>query len=280
MGWTGPILDNHLHLDVERGVGMSVVDDFVNAGGTHMLIVNKPSWWYGADVRDPADFVPGFRSTRSTVERVSAALPGRAWAVFGVHPALISRLVDAGIEPAAAAELMQAGIDRAGNRVRDGEALAIKSGRPHYPVDDDVWEASNAVLRHALQVAASVGCAVQLHTESGDSFDDISAWAADAGLAPQRVIKHYADGPLSGITPSVISHREALETTAADGDPFLMETDYLDDPDRPGAVLGTKTVPRRVDWLAESGATDAIRRAHVETPRSLYDIDTRATLAD
>ena len=59
-----------------------------------------------------------------------------------------------------------------------------------------------------------------------------------------------------------------------------METDFLDDPDRPGAVLGPKTVPRRVNWLLENGHGEAIRRAHVETPRRVYGIETEATLSE
>jgi TatD-related deoxyribonuclease len=52
-----------------------------------------------------------------------------------------------------------------------------------------------------------------------------------------------------------------------------METDYLDDPDRPGAVLGPKTVPRRVSWLREQSHEAAVRRAHVEAPRRVYDLE-------
>ncbi len=57
-----------------------------------------------------------------------------------------------------------------------------------------------------------------------------------------------------------------------------METDYIDDPDRPGAVLGPKTVPRRVRWLLEEGHEAAVRTAHVETPREVYGIDTEGSL--
>jgi TatD-related deoxyribonuclease len=42
--------------------------------------------------------------------------------------------------------------------------------------------------------------------------------------------------------------------------------------------MGPKTVPRRVDDLLEAGHEDAIRLAHVETPRTVYGIDTRSTL--
>jgi TatD-related deoxyribonuclease len=42
--------------------------------------------------------------------------------------------------------------------------------------------------------------------------------------------------------------------------------------------MGPKTVPRRVRWLLEEGYEEAVRRAHVETPRDVYGIDTEATL--
>jgi TatD-related deoxyribonuclease len=72
--------------------------------------------------------------------------------------------------------------------------------------------------------------------------------------------------------------KEYLETAVEVGEPFLMETDFVDDADRPGAVMGPKTVPRRVRWLQEQGHDDAIHLAHVETPEAVYGIDTRGTL--
>ena len=71
---------------------------------------------------------------------------------------------------------------------------------------------------------------------------------------------------------------EAAERAETAGERFLMETDFVDDPDRSGAVLGPKTVPRRVRWLREEGRDGAIETAHVETPAEVYGIDTRATL--
>jgi len=174
---------------------------------------------------------------------------------------------------------MCAGLDVAAEFVREGRALALKSGRPHYEVSDAVWEASNEVLRHALSLGADRDCAVQLHTEATEDLTEVAAWAEERGLPARRVVKHYAGGRLAGPTPSVMSEKDRLETAAERGAPFLMETDFVDDPDRPGAVLGPKTVPRRVRWLLEEGYDDAVRLAHVETPGSVYGIDTGATLS-
>jgi TatD-related deoxyribonuclease len=274
-----PVLDNHLHLDRRHGQGIEAAKDFARSGGTHLLVVNKPSWHLDVAVETGEDFRAVFEETIEVVEAASAVLPGRAWPVLGVHPALISRLVaDRGFDVDAAREIMQAGLEVAGEYAADGPAVAIKSGRPHYEVPDAVWEASNAVLRHALEVAAEAGVAVQLHTEQTTDLTEVAEWAEGAGLAPKRVVKHYASGRLEGITPSVMSREDYLETAIEADEPFLMETDFVDDPDRPGAVMGPKTVPRRVDWLLEEGHHDAVARAHVETPSAVYGIDTEGTL--
>lgn len=273
-----PILDDHLHLDPINGRGVEAVRDFVDAGGSHLLVVNKPSWSLEVTVETAADFRGVFEPTLALVERATEVLPGRAWPVLGVHPALISRLVDRGVDPDDAAALMQSGLDIAAEYVAAGDALALKSGRPHYEVADPVWEHSNAVLRHALTLGAETGAAVQLHTEAGSDFEAIATWAEDRGLPRERVVKHYAAGPISGPIPSVIARTDELEAAVSSGDPFMMETDYLDDPDRPGAVLGPRTVPRRVRWLREADHVDAIRQAHVDTPARVYGIDAESTL--
>jgi TatD-related deoxyribonuclease len=273
-----PVLDNHLHLDPEHGQGIDAVEDFARLGGTHLLVVNKPSWHLGVEAESGEDFRAVFETTLAVVERASAVLPGRAWPVLGVHPGLVSRLVDErGFEPAAARDLMCDGLDVAAEYVGEGRALALKSGRPHYDVSEAVWEASNDVLRHALALGADRDCAVQLHTEATEDLTDVGAWAEDRGLPSEKVVKHYAGGTLAGVTPSVMSEPDWLREAADRGEPFLMETDFVDDPDRPGAVLGPKTVPRRVRTLLDEGYDDAVRLAHVETPRRVYGIDTEAT---
>jgi TatD-related deoxyribonuclease len=273
-----PILDDHLHLDPVNGRGIDAAEEFADAGGTHLLVLNKPSWNFGVSVEDGDDFRVGYDHTLDVTRGASEVLPGEAWPVLGVHPALVSKLVERGYDPEAAGELMRAGLDVAAEYVADGEALAIKSGRPHYEVSDAVWEASNEVMRHAFALGAREGCAVQLHTESGEEFDDVAEWAEDAGMDRRHVVKHYAAGRCVGPTPSVLADKEAVRRAAERDAPFMMETDYIDDPDRPGAVLGPKTVPRRTRWLEEEGFDAALERAHVETPELVYGIDTRSAL--
>jgi len=273
-----PILDNHLHLDPVNGRGVDAAKDFANAGGTHLLVLNKPSWNLVDSVDDVDAFRETFEITCEVVEAASEMLAGRAWPVFGVHPALISQLVDRGYTPEEARDFMQSGLDVAAEFVADGPALAIKSGRPHYDVSDEVWTASNEIMQHAFELGAETGCAVQLHTEGGEDFSEVAEWAETRGLPRERVVKHYSGGRVEGPIASVLANKDELAVAAEEGEPFLMETDYIDDPDRPGAVLGPKTVPRRVRWMREEGYDEAVHTAHVETPARVYGIDTEETL--
>ncbi|WP_338738187.1 TatD family hydrolase [Haloplanus salilacus] len=274
-----PVLDDHLHLDPDAGRGLEAVRDFRRLGGTHLLVVNKPSWHLDVEPATGDDFRAVFDRTLDIVADADDLLPGRAWPVLGVHPGLISRLVDdRERSPAEARDLMCAGLDAAADYVDEGRALALKSGRPHYEVSDAVWDASNAVLRHALELGAGLDCAVQLHTEASEDLTEVASWAEDRGLPANRVVKHYAGPTLAGPTPSVMCRKEWLREVCETDTPFLMETDFVDDPDRPGAVMGPKTVPRRVRWLLEEGYDDAVHRAHVETPARVYGVDTEATL--
>ncbi|WP_254840722.1 TatD family hydrolase [Natronomonas marina] len=277
--YDGPVLDNHLHLDPVNGRGAEAAAEFAEAGGTHLNVLNKPSWNLAGEVDDADGFRETFDITVEVTAEADEILPGRAWPVLGVHPALVSRLVDRGYDPDEAADLMRTGIDVAAEYAADGPALAIKSGRPHYDVDDAVWAASNEVMRHAFQRGAEVGCAVQLHTEGGEDFREVAEWAEAAGLPRERVVKHYADGYVEGPIPSVVCDKDELERACGGDWPFFMETDFIDDPDRPGAVFGPKTVPSRTTWLAQEGYGDALYRAHVETPARVYGVDTEGTLA-
>jgi len=280
-----PVLDDHMHLDPRYGRGVEAAREFADHGGTHLLVVNKPSWHLLDDLPESSgDFREVFELTVGAVHEATDVLDGRAWPVLGVHPALVSQLVDDGHSPEDARDLMQTGLDVAAEYVEDGRALALKSGRPHYEVSDAVWDASNAVMCHGFELAADTDCAIQLHAEGSEDLTEVTGWAEERGLLAHRVVKHYAGGRLAGPTKSVISNKEDLEVAVElaedEGEPFMMETDFIDDPDRPGAVLGVKTVPRRVRWLLQEGHEEAIRVAHVETPRDVYGIDTDEILGE
>ena len=274
-----PVLDNHCHIDPRNGEGIDAVRKFARSGGTHMCIVNKPSWSLGVEADEGEEFRAVFEETLGVVEEASDVLEGEAFAVLGVHPGLVSRLLgryggpqkEEAVERAE--EVMKAGLEVAVEYVKEGDAVALKSGRPHYDVKQPTWEASNNVMEHAFELGAEAGCAVQLHTESGDDFSDIREMAEKAGIKPERVVKHYSSPEVSEVQRSVLARKEWVFEAVEDGRDFFLETDYIDDDERPGAVLGTRTVPRRVDSLLDAGHEDAVERACVGLPEDVYGVE-------
>jgi TatD-related deoxyribonuclease len=266
-----PITDDHIHIDPVNGRGIEAAKDFKRAGGTHLFLVTKPSWSCGIEPSAGEDFRAVFDRTLQIAEQVRSAGLG-VFVILGVHPAEITRLA-ARMTLEESAALMRDALDIAASYVADGRAVAIKSGRPHYPVDDAVWEASNGVLRHALQLGAETNCAVQIHAESGPC-DDVAGMAGEAGIAVGRVVKHFAT-PDTPLVPSLIAKHEAIPELARQKRVFTMESDYMDENSRPGAVIGPKSVPRFTRKLFEAGllAEDDLFRIHAESPERIYGVE-------
>lgn len=272
-----PITDNHMHIDF-RSRGLEAVKDFKNSGGTHIILVTKPSWSLGITVKKPEDYIQVFDETIKIASKIRELGVG-VFPVLGVHPAEISRLTEY-MELQEATEIMKKGLELASGYVEKGLAVGIKSGRPHYPVPAEVWTASNEVMEYAFSLGKEQDCAVQLHTESvGEpELQDIAERARKTGIKMYKVVKHYSPPLVKtceelGLFPGVISVKGAIEHAIEEGTRFMMETDYIDDPDRPGAVLGPKTVPRRTIKLMETYGEEPFWVIHKENPEKVYEVE-------
>lgn len=272
-----PITDNHMHID-PRARGLEAVKDFQRSGGTHIILVTKPTWSLGIAVRKPEDYLAVFDETVEIASKIREIGVG-AFPVLGVHPAEISKLTEY-MELSEATETMKKGLEIAAGYVERGLAVGIKSGRPHYPVSAEMWAASNEIMEHAFTLGKEQDCAVQLHTESvGEpELQDIAERAKKTGIKMYRVVKHYSPPLVKtceelGIFPGVIAVKGAIEHALEEGTRFMMETDYIDDPDRPGAVLGPKTIPRRTKKLMETYGEEPFWTIHKENPEKVYDIE-------
>ena len=266
-----PITDDHIHIDPVNGRGVEAAKDFRRSGGTHIFLVSKPSWSFGVEPSSGEDYREVFLATLRVADMVRET--GLVvYPVLGVHPAEMSRLAERmSLEEAAA--VMMAGLDLAARYVEEGEAVALKSGRPHYEVAPEVLSASNAVLYHALELGAACNCAVQLHAESGPCADVVEM-AGRAGVPLERVVKHFAT-PDTPLMPSLIARHEEIPALARAGRRFTMESDYMDENARPGAVIGPKSVPRFTHRYLKEGliTEEDAWRIHAATPSRTYGVD-------
>lgn len=265
-----PVTDDHIHFDPRNGRGVKAARDFYRAGGTHMFLVTKPSWSLGVHPVQGGDFSQVFEETLQIATDIRQAGPV-VFPVLGVHPAEISKLTER-MTLAEAEELMKSGLNLAAHYVAEGQAVALKSGRPHYEVTPEVWAASNRVLAHALSLAADCGCALQIHAESGPC-EDVLAMARAAHIPSDRIVKHFAV-PETPLVPSFIAKHEDLARIITGGRECMMESDYMDDNTRPGAVIGPKSVPRFTRRLieAEQVTAEQMWKVHRDTPSRVYGV--------
>jgi TatD-related deoxyribonuclease len=275
---TLPILDNHMHLN-PSGRCLLAVREFARAGGTHIVLVSLPPWSLGIEILAPEDYRKVFDKVLKIARRAGEAEKVKVFVVLGVHPAEINRLSER-FGLSRAVEIMMRGLGIAGEYVEKGLAVGLKSGRPHYEVEPEIWDASNDIMRHSFTLAKDAGCAVQLHTESATEggLSEIAEIARNAGLSPDRVVKHFAPPMVKicekyGIFPSVLAGEDAIEKALSEGTRFMMETDYIDDPKRPGSVLGPRTVPKRTKQLIPEWGEDVFWKIHKENPEKVYGID-------
>ena len=275
-----PVTDNHIHVDPLNGEGpIEVANKFHRAGGSFMIIPNKPTW----TVNKNCSFKDAMELVIRYVDEINRETDVKAFAVVGAHPAELSRRVKAGMNLETAELQMRDALKNAQKLVLEGKAVAIgEVGRPHYDVSPQELEVHNRLISYSMELAKDVGCPVQLHTESAGSeqFLEFAQMADKVNIPRNMVIKHFSGAFVlekenHGLTPSLIATKDVVKTGLKKGKNFLMETDYLDDKTRPGAVLGPKTVPRRTLELLKQGLIDEedAYLIHVTNIENIYQID-------
>jgi TatD-related deoxyribonuclease len=275
-----PITDNHMHLDPRNGEGIEAVKKFVREGGKNIFLVNKLTKDLGLSGVSVENFARLYEETIKLAELVSE-LGVRAFPVLGVHPAEFHFMVrQRSLEEAK--EIAEKALELAAKHVCDGEAFAIgEVGRPHYPVSNEIREACEALMLYAFELARDADCAVQLHTESIDEagFTAIAELADKAGLRRERVVKHFSPPLIKKsrelrIMPSLIATRKNIVAALEQGTRFLMESDYIDDASRPGAVVSPRSVPRVTKKLYAEGllSEEDIWRIHKEEVERTYGV--------
>ncbi|MCL4332145.1 MAG: TatD family hydrolase [Candidatus Thermoplasmatota archaeon] len=265
------IFDNHFHLR-EDGLFLEAVMQFEREGGTCINLTNLP------DYSLPADGYYGTLYGRTA--RIAAAVRRetsvKVVLTLGPYPLDYFFFSQAGRNPL---EEMISGVSMAGGYVSRAEAGAIgEVGRPHFAVDEHVRDASNMVISEAMKTAADLGCPVILHTEDLDcgSLKSIEAMATASGIDPGMVVKHHAEPELlsceTAVARSVLATRPNARLAVESGKEFLLETDYVDDPQKPGKVISPSSVPRRARYLVQEfpESVELLRKSFIEIPGRLY----------
>jgi TatD-related deoxyribonuclease len=271
-----PVVDHHCHLS-PSGDGVRAVERFRAAGGTHLFLATQN--YTGIVPRTIGDYTAQFETTFRLADRVREETGAVVYPVVAPYPIDLVAGSEA-IGLAAALQLQRDALDLAGRAIRERRAVALgEVGWAHFPVAGDVAAAIEAAFRHALEVAHEVGCPAVVHSADLDAagYRQLAARAVEANLVPGRVVKHYARArelDTAGIVPSYLARRELVQSVVTDPAPWFLETDFLDDPARPGAVLDLATVPRRAQAIAGRGPewVERLRGPFVESVERVYGV--------
>ena len=268
-----PIVDHHCHL-APSGEGVAAARRFRAAGGTHLFLATQN--YEPRAPRTVDDYRRQFETTEQLAHRIESELGLSVYCVLAPYPIdLVHAAPSIGL--AAAASVQEGALDLAVAWIRDRRAVALgEVGRPHFPIEDPALRAeSERLFDAALARARDADCPAIVHCEdlTEEGYRSLAERARRQGLRPERVVKHYARARVpparaSEIPRSYLAKREVVIDALADDGPWFWETDFLDDPRRPGAVLDLETVPRRARWIV-SHRPESVERLRIPFEESI-----------
>ena len=272
------VFDNHMHLK-EDGRYVDAVAEFKKYGGT---CLNFCPYTDVKSIIEEKSYIKcyekGIKIAKNAMEKTGVKI----FLTVGPYPVDYLKLRES-IGRQQAIELMKRGMEEAKEFCIDGKAIAMgEIGRPHFKVDEQAWKDSNDILLYGMELAKEADVPVIIHMEKAtpSNMKEIAEMAQRVGLNKDKVIKHYAP-PLikkeenAGIFPSVIASEKNIEEALKKGTRFMLETDYLDDTSRPGAVLALKTIPKKIRKLISEGkmSEEEAFIINKENPEKMYGIE-------
>ncbi|MEB3774539.1 MAG: TatD family hydrolase [Desulfurococcales archaeon] len=282
-----PIADAHGHSNPARGLGAyRIAEKFRESGGWFWALVSLSPWSYGIDgVGMDAYKAVIDLHLRECKEAEDAGL--RVACFAGFHPADVDRLIDRyRVEPSRVLRLGMDVIEYIAGLCRDGVLDGIgEVGRQHYKTGAERAVISELILEKALEYSRDYGCIVQMHLEHvGSVTVDLVDYAVNRlGVKDRRLIVFHHSKPVTGVhahrlgysvnipgVPRLLSH------VFKELEPFYMiESDFIDDPARPGAVVYPWEMAGEVARLRDKGVVDEeyIYKVNVDNIVKLYRVE-------
>ncbi|MFO7678016.1 MAG: TatD family hydrolase [Thermoplasmatota archaeon] len=265
----------HLRKD---GLFIDAVKNFCKAGGTHFVLCQYPM---PLKVIEEKSYRSCYDYTLRMADEIRQKVDVTVYVTVGPYPVDYIKLFEK-FGRQKTITIMKKGIDEAARLYQENKIVGIgEIGRPHFPVDEQTLHDSNEILRYGMKKASDVGCPVILHTESTTPVQckQLCEMGKDVGLSCHKIVKHFSPSLITfeenfGLMPSVLASKKNIVSSLAKGSRFLMETDYIDDRKRPGAVLGPATVPKITKKLVEQGIMSDSQSydIHVKNPQDTYKI--------
>ncbi len=278
-----PVADAHCHVNPVRGMGArALARKFKEAGGWFLCLVSLPPGHYGVrglcfdEYRRAIEMhIAECRKAREEGIRVAC--------IAGLHPAEVVRLVtQRGFEEGL--RIAYRVVDYVAELCRKGLCDGIgEVGRPHYSCSPVGVVASELVTVRALERAEEVDALVHLHLEQGGTVtvESLELLLRLSGCRRERVLIHHARGStlhaaLAHKVWATVPGTEKCLSEASRLEPgFMVESDFLDDPSRPGVVVYPWLMAENLRGLVENGAwsEETLYRVCVDNVCKFYGVE-------
>lgn len=256
--------DAHLHVNPVVGLGAEkIARKFKREGGWFIAIVALPPYYYGFNDLS----IESYKRVSELLAREASRVREQGLEVasfMGIHPAEIDEYYKRGVKGEKLYSLLSGVLKLIEENLKVGVIDGIgEVGRQHYTTSPERFVLSEIIMREALVLAKSLGAPVQLHLEQGGFATALSirSLVDTLGLNAKHTILHHASSDtalwasnygLPFTAPVKRLDEEYLKGIRVEY--CMLESDFLDDPRRPGVSAYPWDIPVLVRELITRGA--------------------------
>ena len=274
--------DAHCHVNPVKGMGAAKIGErFRKSGGWFIGLVYLPPWHFGLDGGLSA-YEKCFNILVESKRRIKEK--GLECILFlGFHPTEVDWYARRGMKLDEIKRLGQKVIDLVAQYINNGLAEGIgEVGRQHYPTSPRYLSIAEEVTLYALERAADLNVPVHLHLEQKGllTLNWVLKIINETGVKKDKVIIHHIDPSLlhhvieKGLWSTVLASKRTLRDAVKNPPYYLIESDFLDDPNRPRAVIVPWSIPRA--WahvLSKQLCTEEyVQKINVDNVKKVYEI--------
>lgn len=277
--------DGHMHSNPVKGLGIAGIGrKFLDNGGWFIVLVSLPP--HHLDLENSFDgYVKSFDVFISEC-RKARELKLKTVCLLGIHPAAIEDEVSR--DPKRSVKVLDKAImvvNYIAKLVKEGLVNGFgEIGRPHYRAIPEAFIVNNMVTRYTFELARDLDAIVHLHLEQGGELTalDIENLVKSIGIDRAKVVLHHLD-----VATAKASQKRDLVFTVPGKYPvlrevftsikpfYMVESDFIDDPKRPGVSSYPWDIVENQKKLLTEGVIDEeyLYKLNIDTVVKIYRVE-------
>ena len=281
-----PVADAHAHAS-PLGLGASRISKkFKEHGGWFMALVSLPPQHYGL----PQTLEGVIKAIELHLKQCDEARRAgiKVACIGGIHPAFVDHLIkrSSGKSLNIVSFIQENVMEFLAKMIDEGKLQGIgEFGRPHYKTIPESFAANDALLLTALEVIRDHGGVLHLHLEQGGQItvESVEVMVKSLGVRNTKsVVLHHATTGMAlqacekGLSATVTGRSEVLaQAKRLNALCVEAESDYIDDPKRPGVVMYPWKIAESVNELLGTNVEfyEFLYRVMVDNITDVYGVE-------